>query len=111
MTPGIVTRVCSLLALVFPVQYEAYLRSPGWKEKANAAKERAGWRCQTCNRPQGSVILEAHHRTYERLGWEIPEDLTVLCSDCHDAVTMVVRTMKRGANSFSAFRPGLRRGW
>jgi hypothetical protein len=27
--------------------------------------------------------LEAHHRTYERRGEELPEDLTALCPTCH----------------------------
>jgi hypothetical protein len=64
--------------------YYTYLRSPQWKRKANAAKKRAGYRCQICNhgRDEGAR-LEAHHRTYARLGHEKPEDITVLCSDCH----------------------------
>jgi hypothetical protein len=37
------------------------------------------------------VKLEVHHRTYTRLGFEIPEDITVLCDDCHKAVTNVLR--------------------
>jgi hypothetical protein len=28
--------------------------------------------------------LQVHHRTYERLGEEVPEDLTVLCLSCHN---------------------------
>jgi hypothetical protein len=27
--------------------------------------------------------LEAHHRTYEHMGDEMPEDITVLCHNCH----------------------------
>jgi hypothetical protein len=27
--------------------------------------------------------LEVHHLTYERLGWEQPDDLLVLCERCH----------------------------
>lgn len=29
------------------------------------------------------MTLDVHHRTYERLGNESPDDLTVLCRDCH----------------------------
>lgn len=29
--------------------------------------------------------LHVHHRTYERLGEELPEDLVVLCEVCHEA--------------------------
>ena len=27
--------------------------------------------------------LEAHHRTYERVGFEWPGDVIALCHDCH----------------------------
>lgn len=60
--------------------YHAYLKSATWQAKANEAKRRAGYRCQVCNSPER---LEAHHRTYERLGCELPADLTVLCAVCH----------------------------
>lgn len=66
-----------------PVNYREYILSAAWREKAEAAKERAGQRCQVCNRPRGEVMLDAHHRTYDRLGNEAPEDITVLCRDCH----------------------------
>jgi hypothetical protein len=37
-------------------------------------------KCQVCNSPHNP---EVHHRTYKRLGDERPNDLIVLCSDCH----------------------------
>lgn len=61
--------------------YYEYINSPEWRARADAAKERAKYRCQLCNSPDR---LEAHHRTYERLGNEWPEDITVLCHDCHE---------------------------
>lgn len=64
--------------------YRAYLNSDAWKVKADAAKERAGQRCQICNAQRGSTVLDAHHRTYERLGNELDGDLVVLCRICHD---------------------------
>lgn len=60
--------------------YYAYIRSPEWRAKADAAKARAEWRCQLC---YSTGPLDAHHRTYERLGNELPSDITVLCSECH----------------------------
>jgi phosphoserine aminotransferase len=63
------------------VNYSEYIQSPAWKRKATAAKKRAGNRCQVCN---GKKRLEAHHRTYDNLGHEKPEDITVLCHDCHE---------------------------
>ena len=60
--------------------YHEYINSDEWWEKATMAKWRAGERCQVCN---GTYRLEAHHRTYERLGHEEKGDITVLCRDCH----------------------------
>lgn len=111
MTAKFIIDVHTFLASVLPVHYETYIRSRRWKEKADAAKARAGWRCQTCNRPHKQVRLEAHHRTYERLGWEVDEDITVLCSDCHKAITRLIQEIRHSTKSFPAFRPGLRRGW
>lgn len=62
------------------INYYEYIRSPEWKAKADAAKERAHGHCQVCYK---TGKLDAHHRTYERLGNELPEDITVLCRDCH----------------------------
>lgn len=64
--------------------YREYIKSDAWKRKADAAKEQAGYRCQVCNRgKEDGAQLDAHHRTYTRLGHERPEDITVLCHDCH----------------------------
>lgn len=61
--------------------YYDYIQSDAWHKKAEDAKRRAGWRCQICN---SNEDLEAHHRTYERLGYERPDDITVICAKCHD---------------------------
>lgn len=66
------------------VDYYTYIRSAQWRQRANEAKRRAGYRCQVCNRSSSDVVLNAHHRTYERLGNEHPDDITVLCRDCHE---------------------------
>lgn len=60
---------------------EVYLRSDHWRATRLAALERAGNRCQVCN---ADKRLDVHHRTYERIGNERPEDLTVLCRGCHE---------------------------
>jgi hypothetical protein len=62
-------------------KYRAYLRTAAWRQKREAALERADRRCQICNSAQR---LDAHHRTYERIYNEQPNDLTVLCRKCHD---------------------------
>lgn len=66
------------------VNYQTYIESDEWQQKAAAAKARVGFRCQVCNRHQDDEVLDAHHRTYERLGNEEPEDITILCRTCHD---------------------------
>jgi hypothetical protein len=60
--------------------YHAYLLSPEWKSKRDAQIRDAGGRCQVCN---SRYRLNCHHRTYERIGRELPEDLVVLCEVCH----------------------------
>ena len=60
--------------------YPDYLQTTHWQAQRAAALERAGHRCQVCN---GAEHLDTHHRTYERLGRELPSDLTVLCRACH----------------------------
>ena len=60
--------------------YKEYLQTPEWKERRQAAIERAGGRCQLCN-SQGP--FQVHHRTYDNRGCELPGDLTVLCKECH----------------------------
>lgn len=63
------------------LDYYEYINSPEWYAKSDAAKARAGYRCQVCN---STRQLNTHHRTYERLGRELDTDLIVLCRDCHD---------------------------
>lgn len=60
--------------------YGAYLNSPEWKERRREALIAADFRCQAC---EADEQLEVHHLTYERLGFEHPRDLMVLCNGCH----------------------------
>jgi 5-methylcytosine-specific restriction endonuclease McrA len=63
------------------VVYEDYIRSSRWREKARDCKSRAGWRCARCGSTEN---LQAHHKTYARLGRERPTDLECLCDGCHE---------------------------
>jgi hypothetical protein len=63
--------------------YHKYLRTPEWRERAEATYERFGGRCAFCN---ASGDLAAHHRTYERRGEEEPGDLTAFCPGCHSVL-------------------------
>ena len=64
-------------------RYAAYIETPGWAAKAQAAKQRAGQKCQLCGAKRKDVQLHAHHNTYQRLGREKNTDLLVLCEPCH----------------------------
>jgi 5-methylcytosine-specific restriction endonuclease McrA len=74
-------------------KYDWYIeRSPGWKAVRYWALERAGYKCQKCGAASvfcaggiGGVVLHVHHLNYDHLGHEWPEDLVVLCEQCHKA--------------------------
>ena len=70
-------------------EYQRYLLSPTWRafrEEMLWARdftcERCGTRCPPKKLADGKR-LEVHHLTYERLGFELPSDVQVLCSVCH----------------------------
>lgn len=58
--------------------YDAYLRSPGWRERRGKVLAAAEGRC-ACGAPAEQV----HHRTYTRLGRESLSDLHAVCGPCH----------------------------
>lgn len=60
--------------------YLEYLASDEWDLIRTAALTRAGHKCR-CG---ATNDLHVHHITYKRLGHELPDDLRVLCSPCHD---------------------------
>lgn len=70
------------------MMYRQYIASDAWlmSPARFEALRSAGFRCRLCNVSSSEVPLQAHHRTYENLGAESPEDLTALCRDCHHDV-------------------------
>jgi len=67
--------------------YQAYLKTEHWKQTTESAKRRAGYKCALCGKGKDSVKwLATHHNTYDNRGRELPEDLVVLCNECHDMV-------------------------
>ena len=60
--------------------YSVYIKSKEWKMRSDLFRLQHPT-CRNCNR-RGQLYV--HHRTYERLGKERDDDLTVLCKDCHD---------------------------
>ena len=59
-----------------------YRHTPEWQARRFDTLSRARHRCQTCRKQD--VRLDVHHNTYENYGDERPQDLTVLCEDCHE---------------------------
>lgn len=76
------TKARNLLAKVLPVDYDDYIQSIRWRKKADKCKKKAGHKCQLCSY-EGN--LQAHHNTYDRLGFELLSDLVCLCGYCHQA--------------------------
>lgn len=61
-------------------EYEAYLQSEAWAIRRQACMDRFGGQCALCE----NKAWHAHHRTYDRVGHEHPNDLTALCGSCHE---------------------------
>ena len=61
--------------------YQEYLQTHHWQSRRKQHLKSAGYRCQICN--VSGVLLDVHHRTYERRGEEHYKDIIALCRDCH----------------------------
>lgn len=61
--------------------YRAHIKSAKWRRIRKLKLDAAHGQCQKCGSWHGR--REVHHLTYDRLGDERPEDLIVLCGDCH----------------------------
>lgn len=62
--------------------YSEYLQTPEWQERRKQHLKSSGYRCQVCN--STGVVLNVHHRRYERRGKEYYKDLLTLCETCHE---------------------------
>lgn len=63
--------------------YEYYLGTIHWDKVRNWKKAMARHRCEID--PDHIGALHVHHLRYDHLGCEPPEDLQVLCDNCHRA--------------------------
>lgn len=63
--------------------YKAYLKSPHWQAIRKRLYRAYEYKCAMCG---SSRNLNVHHITYENLGEEKDEDLTVLCQRCHETL-------------------------
>ena len=72
------------IVLFFRRLYNNYIYYPSshWKATAKHMRRLAFYTCQDCGRTDRP--LDVHHLSYKRLGHERPEDLRVLCRECHN---------------------------
>ena len=68
------------IAIRARMTYAEYIVSGLWAERRAARLEKDGGRCQGCG---SSENLHVHHKTYERLGSELPDDIVTVCEVCH----------------------------
>lgn len=61
-------------------EYRKYLLSKEWLDKRNELLKIRGNLCEICGK---GGIIHVHHLTYDRIFKELPEDLQVLCENCH----------------------------
>ncbi len=60
--------------------YREYLKSTQWKLVRNKIIARQSGLCEGC---RDQRISQVHHKTYDRVGYELLIDLVGLCDDCH----------------------------
>ena len=65
----------------FPDRYDQHISSAEWKSLKHKIIEQRGNRCECCG--QEGASLDLHHVHYRSLGNEQPEDVELLCSECH----------------------------
>lgn len=61
-------------------RYLQYIQSPEWRKKSLLVKQKANFRCKSCN---SSTNLQTHHITYKNLYNEKEDQLVCLCANCH----------------------------
>lgn len=69
--------------------YTKHLRSPAWKRFRRLILARSNGNCEQCGLTAKPLCV--HHRTYLRLGAELPEDVVALCKGCHDLAHLRIK--------------------
>lgn len=69
--------------LILEMDYQDFLQTPYWKAVASMVRKKNKYKCVLCGESYG---LNVHHKTYENHGAEHLhlDDLTLLCSECHE---------------------------
>jgi 5-methylcytosine-specific restriction endonuclease McrA len=60
--------------------YQEYLNTPEWQAMREFINDRYNKRCALCGSKSDLMV---HHKSYERKGYEDPDDLILICGDCH----------------------------
>lgn len=89
--------------------YNSYIESDAWKEKARHIRERDGYRCRICGCSDDA--LEVHHITYANLYQEQDDDLITVCHSCHEKITESRRSIKDGVKARNAYLHKLQRDY
>lgn len=75
------------------IPYRQYIKSQAWIDRRRKywIDHNGKYRCVVCG---GLEKIHLHHRTYERIGNELDEDLVPLCEKCHKKTHELVRKGK-----------------
>lgn len=87
--------------------YESYIASDTWRERARRIRERDDHRCQICG--ASDVPLEVHHLSYDRLYHERDDDLMTVCHECHERITESWHSIRDGIKARRKIKWLLRR--
>lgn len=68
--------------------YLEYLQSDLWKQKKVEALSVMGNFCKICGSKKN---INVHHRSYDRIGEELVEDLSILCKSCHKMIHILIQ--------------------
>jgi ribosomal protein S27AE len=55
--------------------YKKYINSGDWYKKRLQKLKSINYKCERCGQSRSIKTMQVHHKTYERLGYELLEDL------------------------------------
>lgn len=91
------------------LDYDSYINSEAWRQKASRIRKRDGYRCQICG--ASDVPLEVHHLTYDRICQELDDDLLTVCHTCHEKITESWHDIRDGVKARNEFLKNLHRDY
>lgn len=65
--------------------YRDFLKTGYWRQLRERVLSRDHRRCTSCGVGEPDAVLNVHHKTYDRRGYERLTDLITLCRYCHHA--------------------------